>query len=586
MKKKLTIFIIIIAFLAIFLYLQNNWICLSQLEITSEKLPGGFDGFRIVQLSDLHSKAFGRDQERLSKIIAGARPDIIVITGDLVDGRHYEEKSSLTLVKKAAEIAPVYYVTGNHEWWSGKFPGLESKIRDAGAVILRNDSRELSIGEQSIYVTGLDDPESTGSNYNEAGYIEGRLHATIPLLPRDSFKLLLSHRPEAFYLYSGYGVDLVFSGHAHGGQFRLPFIGGLYAPDQGYFPKFTSGIYKDGDTAMVVSRGLGNSVIPQRLFNRPEIVLVTLHATAAGNVGGEEGKDVSYNQSGTAARVGLDKQVSEMQVVGGQSSDNQDINNQTTDSETESLVFEAGKTVQERITAPEGFERIKLENGSFGDYLRSLPLKPHGSKVMYYNGETKPLNVYEAVLDIDVGKRDLQQCADSVIRLRAEYLYGIGQFDKISFYFTNGFKADYSTWMKGNRIKVSGNKASWIRQGEASDSYESFRKYLDMVFSYAGTLSLSKEMKAVSVEEMLPGDVFISGGTPGHCEIVLDMAVNKETGEKRFILAQGYMPAQDMQILKNPGNGDGNPWYSTNSGGRLETPEWEFSMEQLMRFAP
>ena len=273
-RKKLTFFILIIAFLAIFLYLQNNRISLAKLNVASTKLPGKFDGFRIVQISDLHSKAFGTDQERLVKVIAGAGPDIIVITGDLVDGRHYDEKPSLTLVEKAAKLAPVYYVTGNHEWWSGQFAGLESKIMDAGAVILRNDSRELSIEDQSIYVTGLDDPESTGSNYNEAGYIEGRLHATIPLLPKDSFKLLLSHRPEAFYLYSGYGVDLVFSGHV-----RIPFIGGLYAPDQGYFPKFTSGIYEDGNTEMVVSRGLGNSVIPQRLFNRPEVVLVTLHTT-------------------------------------------------------------------------------------------------------------------------------------------------------------------------------------------------------------------------------------------------------------------------------------------------------------------
>lgn len=174
----------------------------------------------------------------------------------------------------------MYYVTGNHEWWSGKFPELESKIRETGAVILRNDSRELSLGNQSIYITGLDDPESSGSGYNEAGYVEEKLHATIPLLPRDSYKLLLSHRPEAFNLYSSYGVDLVFSGHAHGGQFRLPLVGGLYAPDQGYFPKFTAGIYRDGNTAMVVSRGLGNSVIPQRLFNRPEVVQVTLHTTS------------------------------------------------------------------------------------------------------------------------------------------------------------------------------------------------------------------------------------------------------------------------------------------------------------------
>ena len=249
-----------------------------------------------------------------------------------------------------------------------------------------------------------------------------------------------------------------------------------------------------------------------------------------------------------------------------------------------SYINKSGETVQERIMVPEGFERIKVETDSFGEYLRNLPLKPDGSKVRYYNGDTKPADVYEAVLDIDVGERDLQQCADSVIRLRAEYLYGKGLFDKISFNFTNGFKADYSTWMKGNRIKISGNKAYWVEQGSASKEYVSFRKYLDIVFAYAGTLSLSKEMKEITLEEMQPGDVFIYGQTPGHCEIVLDMAENKTTGKKIFILAQGYMPAQEMQILKNPSNDEGNPWYEADFGDSLRTPEWEFTKDQLMRF--
>ena len=254
------------------------------------------------------------------------------------------------------------------------------------------------------------------------------------------------------------------------------------------------------------------------------------------------------------------------------------------DVDVETYINASGKTVQERILVPDGFERIQAVSGSFGEYLGKLPLKPHGSKVQYYNGETKPADVYEAVLDIDVGDRDLQQCADSVIRLRAEYLYGKGFFDRIQFNFTNGFKADYSTWMKGNRIKVSGNKAYWAKQTEASNEYSSFRKYLDMVFAYAGTLSLSKEMKRISLEEMQPGDVFMYGQTPGHCEIVLDMAKNKTTGERLFILAQGYMPAQEMHILKNPANDAGNPWYTMDFGEKLSTPEWEFSKDQLMRF--
>lgn len=287
MKRKWILFTLIIAFMAIFLYLQNNRIGLTRLDVSSGKLPGNFDGFRIVQLSDLHSKTFGRSQERLANIIRAAEPDMIVITGDLIDGRHYDRNASLALVKKAAEIAPVYYVTGNHEWWSRKFQEIENGVKETGAIVLRNETGKITIRGQEIYLTGLDDPESQGSKVDEAAYIESKLHATIPRLPGESFKILLSHRPESFYLYSGYGIDLVFSGHAHGGQFRLPFIGGLYSPDQGYFPKFTSGIYRDADTAMVVSRGLGNSVIPQRLFNRPEVIVVTLHTSPSSSAGGD-----------------------------------------------------------------------------------------------------------------------------------------------------------------------------------------------------------------------------------------------------------------------------------------------------------
>ncbi len=253
--------------------------------------------------------------------------------------------------------------------------------------------------------------------------------------------------------------------------------------------------------------------------------------------------------------------------------------------EAANLIFPEGNTVQERISAPEGCERIDLPQGSFGEYLRNLPLKPDGSKVMYYNGEIKPNDVYAAVIDLDVGKRDLQQCADSVIRLRAEYLYGKGLYDRISFNFTNGFKADYSNWIKGSRIKVSGNEAGWESgQGTTGAGYDSFRSYLDMVFAYAGTLSLSKEMKNIQIDELQPGDVFLKGASPGHCVIVLDMAVSKETGGKYYIAAQGFMPAQDMQILKNPANREGDPWYAVSSDEEIVTPEWTFTKDQLYRF--
>lgn len=248
------------------------------------------------------------------------------------------------------------------------------------------------------------------------------------------------------------------------------------------------------------------------------------------------------------------------------------------------LINPGGGTICERIKPPEGYERLKAGEGTFAQYLQDLPLKPDGAKVHYYNGEVKSRDVHEAVADLDTGTRDLQQCADAVIRLRAEYLYAQRQYEKISFNFTNGFKADYSKWMQGYRITVSGNQAGWVKTAGYSDDYKDFRKYLDVVFAYAGTLSLSKQLKPVALEEMQIGDVFIKGGSPGHCAIVVDMAENSATGEKLFLLAQSYMPAQDIHILKNPRDGALSPWYSLNFGDELITPEWVFKKTELKRF--
>jgi len=248
------------------------------------------------------------------------------------------------------------------------------------------------------------------------------------------------------------------------------------------------------------------------------------------------------------------------------------------------LINENGDTIQERINVPEGFERVEVEEDSYEQYLRSLPLKPHGSKVKYYDGKTKNKDVHVAVVDMDVGDRDLQQCADAVIRLRAEYLYGRKLYEKIHFNFTNGFLADYPTWMSGDRIVVEGNKVYWAKKTSYSKDYSSFRKYLDMVFAYAGTLSLSVEMKKIPLDDMQIGDVFLKGEDPGHTVIIVDMAVNDSTGEKLFVIAQSYMPAQDIHVLKNPEDEELSPWYSVNFGETLNTPEWRFNRDQLMRF--
>lgn len=251
-----------------------------------------------------------------------------------------------------------------------------------------------------------------------------------------------------------------------------------------------------------------------------------------------------------------------------------------------SLINPSGKTIETRFLLPEGFERTKEDSNSFGTYLRKLPLKPDGSNVKYFNGEEKKSEgVYDAVVDLPIGTKDLHQCADAVMRLRAEYLYAQQEYDKIHFNFTNGFRVDYPDWMKGKRIAVNGNKTSWKQSAQQSNTYKDFWNYIEMIFSYAGSLSLSKEMKSVLVEELKIGDVFILGGSPGHAIIVVDVAMNPKTNQKIFMLAQSYMPAQETQILKNPNDEKLSPWYSVDFGETLVTPEWTFTKNDLKRFA-
>ena len=238
----------------------------------------------------------------------------------------------------------------------------------------------------------------------------------------------------------------------------------------------------------------------------------------------------------------------------------------------------------QRFAVPPGFERLPVAPNSFAQYLRHLPLKPPGSKVHLYDGREKAnAGVYAAVVDLPIGQKNLHQCADAVIRLRAEYLWRTGQFDQIHFNLTNGFRVDYNRWRKGERVKVVGNQTSWEQKTTPSNTYATFWAYLEFVFTYAGTLSLSKELPSVPLSTLQIGDVFIQGGSPGHAIIVVDIAINK-AGKKVFLLAQSYMPAQEIQILKNPQNADLSPWYSENFGEILPTPEWTFAARDLKRF--
>lgn len=192
-------------------------------------------------------------------------------------------------------------------------------------------------------------------------------------------------------------------------------------------------------------------------------------------------------------------------------------------------------------------------------------MKAEGVKVLTYTGAPKwRQDVHVAVVDIDVGNRDLQQCADAVMRLRAEWLYASRRAKEIAFNDTDG---------KRRRFSAS-----------RGQDYASFRKYMNLVFAYAGTYSLDRELKSVPVEDIAIGDVFIRGGFPGHAVLVADMVVNRSTGEKRFLLLQSYMPAQEIHVLKNPAAKDGSPWYGLDFGDKLATPEWVFARNQLKRF--
>lgn len=279
MKKRMTkralISAVILAFLFVFSYWQNNSIVITKATLHSERLPLHFSEYRIVHLSDLHSKRFGREQQVLVQKVADARPDLIVFTGDLVDSGKDDEEASLILMEKLVELAPVYYVTGNHEWSSGRFSSLEQQLAAAGVHVLRNRATELAIGEDTIQLAGIDDPA-------QGEQTDHMLEQAFLHVAEERFTILLAHRPEELALYATYPVDLIFSGHAHGGQVRLPFVGGLVAPNQGWFPAYTAGSHSLGRATMIVNRGLGNSIIPQRIFNRPEIVVVTLRKPRSG----------------------------------------------------------------------------------------------------------------------------------------------------------------------------------------------------------------------------------------------------------------------------------------------------------------
>lgn len=278
-KRNIILSVVLCVILAVWTVWGNTALMVNTVAISSSRIPAAFSGFRIAQVSDLHNAEFGKNNEELLKLLSESRPDIIVITGDLIDAQRTDVGIALCFAQESVKIAPTYYVTGNHEAASLQYDTLKAGLEAAGVIVLEDETVYLERGGETIALLGLADLDFTVK-----GDIFGEVPAMVSTKLRNlidaesGYTVLLSHRPELFETYVDGDIDLVFSGHAHGGQFRLPFIGGLVAPNQGLFPKYDAGLYTDSGTNMVVSRGIGNSIIPFRFNNRPEIVLVELNA--------------------------------------------------------------------------------------------------------------------------------------------------------------------------------------------------------------------------------------------------------------------------------------------------------------------
>lgn len=302
-KRRIAGWCIFLLFLGMILLnvYQNGHVGVTEYHITSAKLPKAFDGFHIVQLTDIHSLADERLCSQLLEKTAAAEPDLIVITGDLVDSKIYSSQNNdraagirqeiagaelLPLVKKLQEIAPVWFIYGNHEMILLDDPQknpFKRALEESGVVFMNNRAVRLEKNGEHIQILGVQDPATLYKDavFSHAGHnTEEKMHTLLQAVTEDTaaedFTILLSHRPETFAVYQQYPIDLALTGHAHGGQFRIPFVGGLYAPGQGYFPKYTAGMYEENGCRMIVGRGIGNSVIPFRIFNEPEIVSVIL----------------------------------------------------------------------------------------------------------------------------------------------------------------------------------------------------------------------------------------------------------------------------------------------------------------------
>ena len=278
MKKKIIVILIIIILLSLisyYLYYENNMLQVSNYVITSDKIPKEFNNYKIVQISDFHNTKSKKLHNSLVKEISNIKPNIIVITGDFIDANKTDINTSINFIKKIKDIAPIYYITGNHEASIESYNKLQEELINNNVTILDDKVEVLENNNTPINLIGLDDPAFNKDPYRDD---KTTIKDDLKMITYDKtqYTILLSHRPELIDTYTEENFDLVLSGHAHGGQIRIPFLGGLVAPNQGFLPKYTSGIYEKNDTKMIVSRGIGNSIIPFRINNRPELVVINL----------------------------------------------------------------------------------------------------------------------------------------------------------------------------------------------------------------------------------------------------------------------------------------------------------------------
>jgi len=278
MKRKtkvIMLIIVLLLLLSFYLYYQNNYLEVTNYSLENEKIPSSFNDYKIAQISDFHNTKSKRLTNSLIRKLKQEQPNIIVITGDLIDAKKTDIEVATHFIEEISKIAKIYYVTGNHEVSTKDYEKLKENLISNNVTILENKSIFIKEKEEEINLLGIDDPSIIRDSFIDDSTIT-RTNLENISYDKEKYSILLSHRPELFDTYVQSNIDLILTGHAHGGQIRIPFIGGVIAPNQGIFPKYTSGVLKKDSTTMIISRGIGNSILPFRINNRPELVIITL----------------------------------------------------------------------------------------------------------------------------------------------------------------------------------------------------------------------------------------------------------------------------------------------------------------------